>query len=209
MRGFLSSGIVPRPDARCPVCGALERARLVWPFYERRTRLLDGGAQRMLHIAPEAALERRLRAVDGLDYVTADLNNPRAMVRMDITSIQFADGSFDVVHCSHVLEHVPDDRRALAEMFRVLKTGGFAVLQVPVLAASTTEDPTLTDPAERLARFGQEDHVRVYGPDFEERVTEAGFVCERLAPADILTPEEVARFAVPDRELIFYCRRMK
>jgi len=123
-RRFAAYGVVPREDAKCMNCGALERHRFVWLFFERMTDLFDGGPKKVLHIAPEhafKALKKRL----GDGYLTADLNNPRAMVRMDITDIQFPSDTFDVIYCSHVLEHVPDNRRAIRELYRVLKPKGW------------------------------------------------------------------------------------
>jgi hypothetical protein len=115
-RRFLRFGpVVAREDARCPHCGALERHRLVWLYLVNRTELFDGKPKRMLHVAPEQCFERRLRARLGAGYLTADLLDPHTMERMDITDIQYPDESFDVIYCSHVLEHVPDDRRAMRE----------------------------------------------------------------------------------------------
>jgi predicted SAM-dependent methyltransferase len=129
-----------------------------------------------LHIAPEKGLEKRLRKQHG-DYLTADLYEQDVMVKMDITDIQFADGSFDVILCNHVLEHVPDDRKAMSELHRVLRPGGWGILQVPIskLLRSTYEDSSITTDAGREQAFGQSDHVRIYGPDYRERLERAGF----------------------------------
>src|SRR5690606_8666735 len=124
---------------------------------------------------PEACFEARLRQRLGEEYLTADLLNPHVMVQMDITDIQYPAGSFDVIYCSHVLEHVPDDQQAIRELCRVRRPGGWAVLMVPITVERTYEDPSITDPAGRLAAFGQENHVRRYGLDFAERLCAAGF----------------------------------
>ena len=191
-RRFAPFGVDPRDEAMCVHCGALERHRLLWLFLTRQTDLFDERPKNVLHIAPERALTERLRARLGTGYVTGDLSDPTADVRLDVTRIQFPDHTFDVVYCSHVLEHVPNDQQALAEMRRVLRPDGWAVLLVPIMADQTIEDPSVTDPGERRRRFGQEDHVRVYGPDFENRVRAAGFGVRKIGVADVVDAEEAA-----------------
>jgi SAM-dependent methyltransferase len=205
VRRFLPFGVVPRPDARCPICGSLERHRMARRFLERRTDLFDPRPKRMLHIAPEPVLEALFRRRPQIDYLSADLLDPRAMVRMDITDIQYPDGSFDVIFCSHVLEHVPDDRRAMREIRRVLKRGGWSAIQVPVAAGPTREDPSITDPAERERLFGQSDHVRSYGSDFKDRLEGAGFQVRVVRAADLMEPEERVHLGVPVEEAIHHC----
>jgi SAM-dependent methyltransferase len=195
-RRFMRAGVVRRDDARCIHCGALERDRLSWLFLTTRTDLFDDGAKKMLHIAPERCFESRLKDRLGEDYLTADLFDPRAMVRMDITDIELADESFDVVYCSHVLEHVQDDRAAMKELFRVLKRTGWAILNVPITDDHTFEDPSIVDPEERLRVFGQRDHVRRYGPDYIERLREAGFTVEVTGVADLTTEGEAVRMGL-------------
>jgi len=208
LRKFLWGGVVViRQEVRCPVCGSLERHRLAWCFFQRRTALFQGHPQRMLHVAPEPEFARRLARAPGLDYVTADLFDPAAMVQMDLMEIPFPDESFDAIYCSHVLEHVADDRRAMRELFRVLRTGGWAVLQVPITVAVTFEDPAITDPAERVKFFGQADHVRAYGPDYEDRLAAAGFQVTKVPGAEFLTPAEIDRLRIDTTESIFYCRK--
>jgi SAM-dependent methyltransferase len=195
-----------RPGALCPVCGALERHRLIWLYFTAHTDLLAGTGRRMLHFAPEPSLEPKLRAARGLEYVTADLEPGRAMVAMDICHIKYPDAHFDVVYCSHVLEHVPDDRRAMWELRRVLKPGGWAVLQVPITAPVTFEDPTITTPEERERVFGQHDHVRRYGPDYADRLERAGFRLTRIPVPELFDAADVVRFGLDPAEEIFLCR---
>ena len=207
-RDFGEFGVVPRQDAMCRYCEALERHRLTWLFFTRETDLFDGRSKRVLHVAPEAVFERLFRRRLGSGYLTADLSNPRAMVEMDVTDIQFPDGTFDVIYCSHVLEHVPDDRRAMREMRRVLAPGGWAMLLVPVTAEETFEDPSVTDPRQRLELFGQEDHVRRYGPDFADRLEASGFDVRVVQPEDFLTAREISWMGITrDAGELFYCRR--
>jgi len=205
VRSFRPFGIPPRPDARCPICDSLERHRLAWLFFERKTNLFDGRPKRMLHFAAELEVASRLRRVAGLTYLTADVTDARAMVKMDITRIPYCDRSFDVIYCSHVLEHVSDDRAAMSELHRVLTPEGWAVFEVPISAPATIEDPSITDPAERERLFGQRDHVRRYGPDFEHRLRGAGFVVQCFTAQQLVGNEEATRFGL--REEIFLCRK--
>jgi SAM-dependent methyltransferase len=207
-RKFAPAGIVARSEARCIHCGSLERQRLVWLYFTRTTNLFSGAVRSMLHVAPEPAIESRLRQRLGGAYLSADLRNPRAMVKMDITDIQYPDERFDAIYCCHVLEHVPDDKKAIREFHRVLKRGGWAALLVPVDAEKTFEDPSVTDPRERLRLFGNPGHVRRYGPDFADRLREAGFGVTVIAPADFLSPEEIGRMGIT-REAgeIYYCEK--
>jgi predicted SAM-dependent methyltransferase len=208
-RRFLPAGSPPRPHARCPGCGAVERHRLVWSYFERCTDLFDGRRKRLLHFAPEACLEPRLRRALGTGYVTADLRRRSAMLRMDVCAIAHPDASLDAVYCSHVLEHVVEDRLAMRELCRVLRPGGWAVLLVPIRAELTEEDPSVTDDAERLRRYGHPGHVRNYGRDYAQRLREAGFEVRVVAAAEFLTAVEVERYAVSRAAgEIFACARL-
>lgn len=207
-RDFMKFGVPERPNARCPHCRSLERHRLFWAFAEDKTTLFDGKAKSFLHVAPETCLEDRLREKIGRGYLTADYSDPRAMVKMDITDIQYPDESFDVIYCSHVLEHVQDDIGAMKEFRRVLKKDGWAVLLVPITADVTFEDPSVTDPQERLKKFGQEDHVRAYGPDYIDRLRSAGFHVEMFRPCDLYSDEEILRQGLGAAAgEIYFCRR--
>ena len=204
-RTFLAYGVPePRRNARCIHCGSLERHRLTWLFLQRRTNLFDGSFKRVLHVAPERIFQKRLRRMLGEGYLTADLYNPRAMIRMDVTDIPFGNDTFDVIYCSHVLEHVEDDRRAMREFCRVLKPGGWALLLVPISEEVTFEDPTVTDPAERARIFGQADHVRRYGADYADRLVSAGFDVQRFEPAEYVTEGEIARMRLVNERCDMY-----
>jgi SAM-dependent methyltransferase len=170
-------------------CGALERHRLLWIYLTDRTNLFDGKPKRVLHVAPERWFALRFKNQLGEGYITADLHDPGAMVKMDIMDIQYPDETFDVIYCSHVLEHVSDDRKAMREFFRVLKNDGWAILTVPITASETYEDPSIVDPDEREKAFGQKDHVRRYGPDYVDRLRDAGFEVT-ITKVDDLVPEE-------------------
>jgi predicted SAM-dependent methyltransferase len=203
----------------CPLCYSLDRHRLVWLYMERKTDLLSDtsyklGRKKFLDIAPERCIEARLRRTLGAGYITADLYADNVDVKMDITDIHYPDESFDAIYCSHVLEHVSDDRKAMREFRRVLKIGGWAVIMVPIIVENSMEDPAVTDPQERLRLYGQEDHVRAYGPDFKERLESAGFTVEIVTPSDILTKKEMEKMQVVSGggELLFclfFCRKIQ
>jgi Methyltransferase domain len=180
------------PDRVCWRCGSLERDRLLWLWFDREPDLL-GGRPRLLHIAPEPALSPRLRAAAS-EYVSGDLGGEFGQLMLDVTKLPFADGAFDGLVCNHVLEHVPDDHAAMRELRRVLAPGGWAVLLVPdVEAAVTDEDPAVTAPEARLARFGQADHVRRYGRDYLDRLAAAGFAPAEIDLAGTLPEAEIER----------------
>ena len=207
-RAFRSAGNPLRRDAQCPACGALERHRLLWLYLKSRTNLFDGVPKKVLHVAPEICLENKLRAELGKDYVTADLENSRAMVKLDITDITYRDGYFDVIYCSHVLEHVPDDRKAMREFYRVLNPNGWAILLVPITAEVTFEDASVVSPQERLRLFGQEDHVRQYGPDYIDRLKECGFRVQVTTVQEMGSSEEVTRMGLTSASGdIFFCTK--
>jgi SAM-dependent methyltransferase len=182
-----------RRHARCVHCGSLERHRVLWLWLRGRVP----PSSRVLHVAPEPGLARRLQALP-IDYLSIDLDSPLAMKRCDITAIPEGDASFDVLICNHVLEHVQDDRRAMTELRRVLRRGGLAVLQHPIHdRPDTYEDPSVVEPEERLRVFGQEDHVRIYGWDMLDRLRNAGFESiETPEPYDDFSPAERARFGL-------------
>jgi SAM-dependent methyltransferase len=207
--GFLPHGDPPRPHARCPECGSLERHRLDWVLFRDHTNLFDGKPKMMLHVAPERFLAVRLCQVRNLAYLSADLNSKRAAVCMDITQIKFPDDVFDVIYCSHVLEHIPNDRQAIAELYRVLKPDGWAVLQVPLSVAKTYENPAIVAPEERKKHFGQWDHVRACGPDYIERMRAAGFAAQQIGATDLIQERDCNRMGIQTGRLIFFCRKLK
>lgn len=205
---FEAFGSPPRPDAQCMFCGALERHRFVWRYFELETNLFDKNKKKVLHVAPEKCFESRLRKHLGQDYITADLLAPQAMVRMDITDIQFPDDYFDVIYCSHVLEHVLDDRKAMREFYRTLKPDGWAILIVPITTETTFEDPTIDNPSDRLRIFGQADHVRRYGADYVDRLCESGFNVKVSYVSDLLQKDEIEKLGLTSASgAIYYCTK--
>jgi len=207
-RKFREVGVVRRADAQCVHCSALERHRLVWLFISQRTTLFNGQTRKMLHVAPEACFAVRFPKLVGAGYLSADLASPLAMVKMDITDIAFPNEHFDVIYCGHVLEHVRDDRKALREFHRILRKDGWAILNVPITAPATFEDPSIVSPQARLAAFGQEDHVRRYGPDYVDRLREAGFTVQIFKPLDLVKHEDCVRMGLTAASgEIYFCRK--
>jgi len=142
-----------------------------------------------------------------LDYVTADLESPLAKVKMDIHKVPFGDNTFDVIFCNHVMEHVQDDIKAMSELRRVMKPTGWAVIQVPFfypLKEDTFEDSEITGSTDREKAFGQDDHVRMYGKDYPERLRKAGFTVREDNFVKSLSTEDIERFALLPDEVIFY-----
>lgn len=160
----------------------------------------------MLHIAPEPEFERKFKKVASLDYLTADIKNPSAMAKIDITNNPYPAGSFDVIFCSHVLQHVQDDRRGIGEFYRVLKNGGWAVFLEFTGHHETVESRSVMDAAERERLFGAHGYFRRYGLDFKDRLEESGFRAEVFGASEVVGQENVVRMGVKD-ELIFFCRK--
>lgn len=197
-----------RPNALAPGSLSLERHRLLWLFLKRESNFFTT-QHKMLHVAPEQCFYGRFRKMANLDYLTADLDSPIADVKMDIHDIQYPDDSFDIIFCNHVLEHVQDDQQCMRELRRVLKPGGLAIMQVPFEKGreKTDEDPAISDPEERISRFGQYDHVRVYGRDYPDRLKAAGFKVRPVNYRDSLPQEEFRRYALMPGEVLYVCSK--
>ncbi|MBR5822444.1 MAG: methyltransferase domain-containing protein [Alistipes sp.] len=205
-RRFMPYGYVTsREDALCPHCLALERHRMIWLWLKESSDLFEG-YPRLLHIAPEVSLMRHFKRHyrDNRNYITADLESPLADLHFDVQNIPLEDESVDVIICNHLLEHVEDDRCAMAELYRILKHGGWGIMLVPEQRdrATTFEDDTITDPEERTRLFGQYDHRRIYGRDYDERLRAAGFRVERIAYTERLSLEQRQRYAIGTDDLI-------
>lgn len=195
-RKFLPAGVSKRPHAMCPGCGSLERHRLLWvtlQFLWNRRQIKFGG--KMLHIAPEPALAEKFK--QDFIYLSADLDGNIAMIGMDITEIGYPDNSFDSIVCNHVLEHIMDDHKALSELFRVLKPGGWGSIQVPMKGEITQQEELfITDPEERKRLYGQSDHVRQYGNDFVNKLRKVGFDVLVFEKSEILNLSEQERISI-------------
>ena len=203
---FLPYGrIHPRPNALCPNCLSLERHRLIWMYLKEKTNFFNQKLH-VLHIAPEACFIKRFEKQHGESYITADIESPLAKVKMDIHAIPFEKNAFDVVLCNHVLEHVNDDIKAMTEIHRVLKSNGFAIMQVPFFTPvpeTTFEDATITDPKQREKIFGQDDHVRKYGHDYSKRIEQAGLNAVEDQFVNQLPDEVRKRYGLVNGEVIY------
>ena len=205
VRFFLPHGKPRRQNALCPVCGSLERHRFTWFYIKNHTKMLDQEPKRVLHFAPEWGFLENIRKLPQIDYITADITKrPGVSVQVDITDIQFSDQSFDFLLCSHVLEHVKDDRKALREIYRVLKPGGSALLMVPISGRTTLEDSSIQSPAEKEKVYGHPDHVRYYGFDFQSRLADANFHAELIDPKKYIAEDNLARAAVLPSDYLFH-----
>jgi SAM-dependent methyltransferase len=205
---FLPFGPNRRPGAACPGCFALERHRLLWLYLQSRTTLASAPL-RFLHLAPEYILRKKLVKLPNIDYLSGDLAPGEAMVQMDITQIAYPDHSFDAILCSHVLEHIPDDRRAMRELRRVLRPGGWAILHVPLDPEldRTVEAPPGLSAEEREKSFGHHDHKRRYGRDYKERLEQAGFSVRVDCYARELGEQASKLFGLTMDEDIYFCTK--
>jgi len=207
-RKMLPYGRKARANALCPNCLSLERHRLLWLYLDQKTTFLKQPAA-VLHIAPEVCFKNRFKKVHGQGYITGDIESPLADVKMDVHNIPFEDNRFDNVFCNHVMEHVESDLKAMQEIYRVLKPGGWAIIQSPqdMSRETTFEDPTITDPKAREEAYWQSDHVRLYGRDYGQRLRQAGFEVTEDNFVQTLTPEEQQRYSLPTEEIIYFCRK--
>lgn len=206
-RSFLPYGYEKqRENVLAPGTLSLERHRLLWLYLKLETDFFTT-PKKVLHFAPEQAFYKRFRKSPHLDYTTTDLESPLADVKADICNLPFDDNSFDFILCNHVLEHIPDDTRAMQELYRILKPGGTGIFQIPqeLDRESTFEDDSITDPKERAAIFGQYDHVRIYGRDYFDKLRDIGFKVEEVDYTEKLTPEQVKRYALAQGEIIPVC----
>lgn len=205
-RVFLPYGrINPRPNALCPSCLSLERHRLIWLYLQQKTNFFQQKLN-VLHIAPEHCFMKPFERKHGDGYITADIESPLAKVKMDIHQMPFEDNRFDAVLCNHVLEHVADDIKAMSEIRRVLKPGGWAILQIPFFSPVpdvTFEDHSITDKRERERIFGQDDHVRKYGRDYTKRIERSGLVAKEERFVFELPKESVFRYGLAHSEIIY------
>jgi len=198
-----------RQNVLSPGTLSLERHRLMWLYLRNETDFFTAKL-RVLHIAPEQSFYKRFRKMKNLDYTTSDLDSPIADVKADIQDLPFEDEEFDVIFCNHVLEHVNDDKKALSELFRVMKPGGWGIFQVPIRyqLKESFEDPAITDRKERIEKFGQYDHVRVYGTDYYDTLAKAGFEVGKVNLSEKLSDEDIERFALEKNEILPVVRKV-
>lgn len=208
-RKFLPYGYAQmRENVLSPGTLSLERHRLLWLYLKNETSVFKDSLK-VLHFAPEQAFYKRFRKIKNWDYTTTDLNSPIADVKADICNLPFQENEFDLIICNHVLEHIPDDTKAMQELYRILKPDGMAILQVPYEAdrETTFEDDSITDPKERTRIFGQYDHVRVYGMDYFEKLASIGFKVKAVDYTKKLTETAIEKYRLPKGEFIPVCKK--
>ena len=208
-RKFLPYGYgKQRKNALSPSTLSLERHRLMWFFLRDETTFFTSDRKlKTLHIAPEQCFLDIFRKQQNLEYTTSDLESPIADIKADICDLPFKDNSFDVVFCNHVLEHITDDKKAMQELFRVMKKGGFGIFQIPqdIARETTFEDNSITDKKERAKIFGQYDHVRVYGRDYFNKLRSVGFKVDEIDYTQKITQEKLERFCLMKNEILPVC----
>jgi SAM-dependent methyltransferase len=210
-------GLAPRKNASCLNCGSLERHRLLWLYFNEKTDLFNNDKKiRILHFAPEKAFYDMFSSNHNIDYNPCDLSPESydykgnvVVKKVNIVNIPFEDNYFDVILCNHVLEHIPDDSLAISELYRVLKKGAWAILQVPIDYNSeiTYEDFSINTPKGREKAFGQFDHLRLYGRDYKDRLMKAGFIVNEDDFIKSFTPDDLFRYGLMDSELVYYCKK--
>lgn len=203
-RKFLPYGYgKQRENALSPGTLSLERHRQMWLYLKNETDFFKKNLK-VLHIAPEQEFLRRFKKMKNLDYISADLYSPIVDVKADVLNLPFENESFDVVICNHVLEHIVDDRKAMSELYRVMRHGGWGILQVPMKNSlkKTYEDFSITDPKERQKHFGQYDHVRWYGMDYFDRLKSVGFEADANFYSKKYSKEEIRKFGLNENEIL-------
>ncbi len=195
-----------RANALAPGSLSLERHRLLWLYIKNKTDFFSAPLK-VLHIAPEQAFLKNFKKQKNLDYITADLYSPLADVKADITNLPFKNNEFDVIFCNHVLEHILDDTKAMQELYRVLKKGGWGIFQIPqdLNREFTYEDSNITDPKERAIHFGQYDHVRIYGKDYFDKLRKVGFQVTPIDYSEHISPELFKKYCLTKGELLPVC----
>jgi len=198
----------PRENVLSPSTLSLERHRLLWLYLKNETDFFSASLK-ILHFAPEQAFYQRFRKLKNLDYITTDLNSPLANVKADICNLPFENETFDVILCNHVLEHIPDDTKAMSEMYRVLKKGGWGIFQIPqdLKRDTTFEDDSITEKKERTKIFGQYDHVRIYGRDYFDKLRNIGFKVEEVDYTAELQGAEIEKYRLAQGEIIPVVRK--
>jgi SAM-dependent methyltransferase len=192
-----------RNNVLSPSTLSLERHRLLWLYLKNETNFFSS-EKKVLHFAPEQAFYKRFKKMKNLYYVTTDLNSPLADVKADICNLPFKNDEFDMILCNHVLEHIPDDTKAMQELYRVMNVGGIGIIQIPqdLSRATTFQDNSITDKKERAKIFGQYDHVRIYGRDYFNKLRSIGFKVEEVDYTSNLSEEDIARYCLAKGEII-------
>lgn len=209
---FLSYGseVKHRENVLCPYDLTLERHRLMWLYLKEETSFFKDPIE-LLHIAPEQCFHKTFKNQENLNYVTGDLESPIADLHFDLHEIPLEDNRFDVIFCNHVLEHVEDAMQCMKELHRVMKPGGWGIMQVPqdLSREETYEDSTITSPEEREKHFWQKDHLRLFGKDYPQWLMKAGFEVDEFVVTKEFSKEEIERFRLMAHEILYIVRKRK
>ena len=208
-RKFLPYGYVKQRDnALSPGTLSLERHRLLWLYLNNETNFFSK-TLKVLHIAPEQCFYNLFKNLKNINYTTFDLNSPLADIKGDICNLPFKENSFDFILCNHVLEHINDDKKAMKELYRVLNKNGTAILQVPInqKSSKTFEDSSIVDKKERIEKFGQYDHIRLYGLDYFKKLESFGFKVDPLKYSKEFTESEIIKYGLIKDEIIPVCKK--
>lgn len=210
-RKFLSYGsnVAHRENVLCPYDLTLERHRLMWLYLKNESNFFTADSLNVLHMAPEQCFHKRFKAQTNLDYLTADLFSPIADMHFDLHDVPLEDDRFDVIFCNHVMEHVDDALRCMQELYRVLKPGGWGIMQVPqdMNRAETYEDPSIVTPEDREKHYWQYDHVRLFGRDYPDWLRKAGFEVEEYIPSEHFSDEQIERYRLMKSEILYIVRK--
>ncbi len=210
-RKFLSYGsdVAHRENVLCPYDLTLERHRLMWLYLKDHSDFFTKENLKVLHIAPEQCFHKKFKAQTNLDYLTADLVSPIADMHFDLHQIPLEDNQFDVVFCNHVMEHVNDALQCMSELYRVLKPGGWGIMQVPqdFTRETTLEDPAIVTPEDREKYYWQKDHVRLFGKDYPNWLEKAGFKVEAFLKENHYSKDKINRFRLQSGEILYIARK--
>ena len=205
---FLPVGTTFRSSAQCPGCNSLERHRLLLLYLKKKTNFFKNELK-VLYFAPNKIFLSIFKQLHNIELITADLKSPLAMIKTNITNLIFNDKSFDVILCSHVLEHVENDMKAMRELFRVLKSQGWAIIQSPIddsLLKTINGNKNLSS-SERRKLFGEDDHYRIYGVDYKNRLEKAGFNVLVDEFVMKLKNKTIKMFGLDNTEKIYFCSK--
>jgi SAM-dependent methyltransferase len=205
---LLKSPIINVANAMCPKCRSGERQRLLYFYLKDEIDFFKLRGIKLLDVAPDDFLLDEIFSKVDIDYLSVDITNARNPSKiMDVTNLEFDNNMFDSIICNHVLEHIPDDMKAMAELYRVLKPSGWAILQVPIWAFDTVEIPGATR-EQYLELYGHPDHVRRYGFDYKERLEEVRFDVKVDQFSRNLTSDFRDQYGLFETEDIFFCTKI-
>ncbi|MDN3619916.1 methyltransferase domain-containing protein [Polaribacter undariae] len=191
-----------RKNAICPNCLSLERTRMLWLFLKDSKYLKE---KTILQFAPFKVIEKKIKQISSVKYISGDIDPTLAMKKIDITEIDYNKNSFDVILCSHVLSVVKNDKKAIKELYRVLKPNGTLILQTYIFKKyeKTFEDFNIKTNDERYKAYGKHYLQRCYGKDFTERFLKEGFSVDIYDPKKFFTVNEIKKYGIQNSGVIY------